>query len=378
MYKQSDSLDIWSSEHIVSGCADACNGCSICKKECAFLERYGNPGKIARMYESEPDKCLTIAFECSLCGLCTSICPKQLDPPAMFLDLRRKALKKEKLDLSIYKRLLNYEKKGTSNRYSYYHFPENCNAVFFPGCSLSGTRSETTLKVYQYLQSHDDSIGIVLDCCTKPSHDLGRQEYFDTMFSQMKLILLENHIRTIIVACPSCHNIFNTYAKEFNLETVYEVMAESGLEKSQNISGQVTIHDPCPVRFQDKIHSSVRSIASAHGLEIKDTPHQKAKTYCCGEGGSVSCQAPELASIWSQKRADENSEYLMASYCSGCVSYLSKKKPVFHILDLVFDSKRTLAGKAKVSQAPFTYFNRLKLKGKLKRLPAKMKRERGG
>ncbi len=28
------------------------------------------------------------------------------------------------------------------------------------------------------------SVGIVLDCCTKPSHDLGRDDFFNAMFER--------------------------------------------------------------------------------------------------------------------------------------------------------------------------------------------------
>lgn len=353
-----------------------CNGCNLCTKECAFLEQYGNPGEIAELCKTDPDKWLLVSFECSLCGLCSAVCPKGIDPSAMFLEYRRKTVEKGKMDFSEYNMLLNYEKKGTSSKYTYYHIPENCSSVFFPGCSLPGTRPETTLKTYAYLQKQDKSMGIVLDCCTKPSHDLGRQNYFDKMLSEMKSYLLENGINTIIVACPSCYKIFNTYGKEFELKTVYDIMANNGLDETFPLSGNITVHDPCPVRFEKKIHDSVRLIANIQGLEIKETSHQKSKTFCCGEGGSVGCLTPEHAKAWTKKRTDENKGQPIATYCAGCVTLLSKKANTFHILDLVFDPEKTMARKVRVSKAPFTYFNRLKLKKHIKKLPSKTKRER--
>ena len=53
--------------------------------------------------------------------------------------------------------------------FSYYALPEGCNTVFFPGCTLSGTRSEKVILTYQRLKKSIPSLGIVLDCCTKPS-----------------------------------------------------------------------------------------------------------------------------------------------------------------------------------------------------------------
>jgi len=46
---------------------------------------------------------------------------------------------------------------------------------------------------------------------------------------------------------------------------------------------------------------------------------------------------------------------------------LSRVAPTDHLADLLFDPERTLAGKARVSKAPFTYLNRLRLKKHLQR-----------
>ncbi len=351
----------------IDAMANTCNGCKICKKECTFLSEYGNPGAIAGNYKADPEKWQNISFECSLCGLCKSVCPMDLDPEAMFLDFRQKAVKNDQVDLSGYKSLLNYEKKGTSKKYTLYQFPDNCDTVFFPGCALAGTRPGTTLKTYEYLKKHNDSMGIVLDCCSKPSHDLGRQDHFNKMLEQMKSYLLENGIKTIIVACPSCNKTFNTYAKEFNVQTVYEIISQNGLDDTKAVSGKITVHDPCPVRFENSIHDSVRSIVKSCGLDVIDTPHTKSKTFCCGEGAGVGCVSPGFARGWAKKRANEASPHKIATYCAGCVNLLSERADTFHVLDLMFEPEKTMAGKAKVSKAPFTYLNRLQLKNQLKK-----------
>jgi len=59
------------------------------------------------------------------------------------------------------------------------------------------------------------------------------------------------------------------------------------------------------------------------------------------------------------------------------VNLLAKKADTFHVLDLFFDPERTMAGKAKISKAPFTYLNRLKLKKRLKQKSIKIMQERG-
>ncbi|MCP3943935.1 MAG: (Fe-S)-binding protein [Desulfobacteraceae bacterium] len=225
-----------------------CNGCGTCTKTCAFLSKYQTPNLMAQLHTKKPDTCYSMAFECSLCGLCTATCPQGLDPSAMFLDFRQKAVQTEQNKLEAYKGILNYEKKGCSKRFSFYSLPELCDTIFFPGCTLPGTRPQNTLRAFEYLKTRIDNLGIVLDCCTKPSHDLGRQEFFNSMFAEMENFLLENKITTIVVACPNCHKIFKTHGKQFNVKTIYEIMDEDNTVSKLWSTEAVTVHPLCQDR----------------------------------------------------------------------------------------------------------------------------------
>ena len=52
----------------------------------------------------------------------------------------------------------------------------------------------------------------------------------------------------------------------------------------------------------------------------------------------------------------------MVAYCAGCVNLLNSITPTSHILDFVFEPEAAVAGRVKISKAPFTYLNRLRLK----------------
>jgi ferredoxin len=49
---------------------EKCIACPLCRRECAFLEKYGNPKEITDRIDPQDDASLTLAFKCSLCGLC--------------------------------------------------------------------------------------------------------------------------------------------------------------------------------------------------------------------------------------------------------------------------------------------------------------------
>ena len=307
------------------------------------------------------------AFACSLCGLCAAVCPEGLDPARMFLDLRRAAASTGKTDYAAYGRVLDYEKRGTSRRYTWYSLPAGCETVFFPGCSLPGTRPESTRRLYEHLQADDPRVGIVLDCCCKPSHDLGRQGYFEAMFSALRRYLLAEGVKNVLVACTNCYTIFFRYGDGLSVQTVYEYLAARACIPERQYSGTVTVHDPCVIRRETGIHDAVRTLIRSHGLTIREMEHSGEKTVCCGEGGAVGCVAGDFSRQWGRLRSREARGDRILTYCAGCAGSLAGLTPTDHLLDLLFEPERTLTGKAGVSTAPFTYLNRLGLKRRLRK-----------
>ncbi len=348
--------------------ANRCTRCGLCRKDCDFLQRYGLPGDIAAGHEGDDRQAGRAAsFACSLCGLCTAVCPEGLDPACMFLDLRREAFKTGNGDLLEHSRVLNYEKRGTSKRYTWYALPEGCDTVFFPGCTLTGTRPAATLRLYEYLQAGDAAMGIVLDCCTKPSHDLGRQEYFEAMFSELCRYLISAGVKRVLVACPNCHKVFSRYGEGIQVLTVYEHLAAAGCIPEKTANATVTIHDPCVIRAETGIHTAVRSLILSCGLTIREMEHTKEQTLCCGEGGAVGYVDKSLSRQWGRRRRKEAEGNRILTYCAGCADMLGRVAPTDHLVDILFDPDRTLADRARVSKAPFTNLNRLRLKKRLQR-----------
>jgi uncharacterized membrane protein YdjX (TVP38/TMEM64 family)/Fe-S oxidoreductase len=352
----------------------ACTGCDLCQKECAFLKRYGKPKAIADQYNFLRKEDRGMPFECSLCGLCTAVCPAGVDPAGLFLQMRAETVRRGEGEFTEHNALKRYEQRGTSRAYSYYGLPHGCDTVFFPGCTLSGTRSEKVIVAYQRLRENIPALGIVLDCCMKPSRDLGSEEHFTAMFGEMRSYLVEQGIRNVLVACPNCYNMFARYGTGLSIKTIYEVFAESGIERNGEVRDKVTIHDPCAIRFEAGIHESVRKLIEKCGYTVEEMIHSGRRTLCCGEGGAVSTLAPGFASNWGKRRQQEAAGRRVVTYCAGCANMLSRLVPTTHLLDILWEDE---TDRAKVTKPPFTYWKRLKMKKWFrKNVPAAVSRER--
>lgn len=366
--------------------AENCSDCGLCRKSCRFLEKYGTPLHIARRYTPDDPVFLKMAFECSLCGLCTAVCPAGVDPPAMFLAMRREYVGRGYESVASGCVFLGYERRGTSRHLSYYALPEGCDTVFFPGCTLPGTRPAATLDLYRHLRETIPALGMVLDCCTKPSHDLGRETYFGTMFGDMKDFLVQSGIRRVIAACPNCHKIFSRYGTPLTVTTLYEILLTLPQNPVQPPRRPfVTVHDPCVFRFDRGIQAAVRELLARSGWEVREMPHHGERTLCCGQGASVGCVAPDHADAWKRLRLREAAGRPIVTYCSGCAGCLGDGGRSYHILDLIFGPGSNpqsghpvaLGRPVRFPGFPLTCFHRIRLKQRVKReIDAAVSRER--
>ncbi len=349
-------------EEIQRHVGEKCVSCGICTESCQFLKTYGTPRHISRSYSFPRNDDPVMPFECNLCGFCSSVCPEKVKPRDMFLEMRREAVRCGKGTFAEHAALLNYEKKGTSRRFSWYGLPRDCDSVFFPGCALPGTRPKQTKKVFDILRQRTPGMGIVLDCCMKPSHDLGRQEYFLAMFGEMRHYLAAQGIRQVVVACPNCYAVFREYAPELTTVSVYEVLTEDEKISPFEFAGTVTVHDPCSIRDATSVQDAVRKLAARTGVAVAEMPHGRSSALCCGEGGGAAALAPHFAAGWVEACVTEAAGRTVMTSCAGCANSLGAHTKTVHILDLLLDPESALSGKAPVSRAPITYLNRLLLK----------------
>ena len=375
--------------------ASGCTRCGACATRCAFLQEYGLPGEIAAAWSVGQGK--VDPFACSLCNLCAALCPEKLEPGDFFLELRRRAAAAPDFDLRPYRPLLSYERLGASSLFAAQSLPVGCRTLFFPGCTLPGTRPQSTRQLFASLQELVPNLGLVLNCCHKPSHDLGRQAYFSERFGALQQGLLSRGVREVVVACPNCYKVFRQYGGRLQVKSAWELLADHqpqvsqpsvvdhggcGIHRESEPGGlhpvtigagdtaltKVTIHDPCPLRHSSQLQQAVRRLAASHGLEVKEMKSSGRRTLCCGEGGAVGRVRPDLAVRWGKMRQEQADGLPVLTYCAGCAGFLRRAgMTTIHLADLLADPAAAINGSAPVTSGPRTYLNRLLCKWQMGR-----------
>jgi Fe-S oxidoreductase len=236
--------------------------------------------------------------------------------------------------------IMSHQTFSTSSFFTYSKQPKSKGnglhkTVFFPGCALPAYSPELALKTYRYLREKIPGVGIILNCCGKPSDNIGDERKFNAIFTNTMNMLSRLGVEEVIMACINCLKIFSQVT-DVRFRTIYQVMVEMGLPKIISGNGQqISIHDACPARYRPEVRNAVRQIALQSDYEIVEMPFSNEVTLCCGAGGCAPCGNSDLANSHMEKRTAQSKGQLV-SYCSHCRESFSAYVPSLHILDMVF------------------------------------------
>jgi NADPH-dependent glutamate synthase beta subunit-like oxidoreductase/Fe-S oxidoreductase len=321
--------------------------CSQCVKNCTFLAHYVKQfpytekelvNLLAERGGSDP----LLPYSCHYCGLCQAVCPKDLHAGQPCLAARQALVIQGQGPLPPHKGIQNFVKWGASPTFAVSR-PDPATGkaarVFFPGCSLSGHSTPVVQAAYTYLRQKLPDTGIMLNCCGAPSYFMGETEVMLRIIANVAQELEKLGAIEIIVACPHCYQTFQEFLPQVRLRTIYEVLTEVGLPPDAQASTPWTfnVQDSCGTRQAPHVHAAVRALVQDLGYTIKEMPHNRERSICCGSGGMVPAVAPELARKMTDFRLSEATHDLV-TYCASCRARLSKTGyPTLHVLDLAFN-----------------------------------------
>lgn len=304
---------------------DSCSSCTQCGTVCPFLERYGSPEDIIA---NKPQ----LAFLCTNCTGCDKRCPLELSPSAALFATKQKLIKEKMVPRNAAKAIKSanaFVERGHMAPFIRY---DQTRIAFWPGCSLAGTSPEVVEGTRVLLASIlDEDVGLVLDCCFDPLYQMGDIEPVQEACGQIRERLSEAGIEQLVVGCVNCRKVFERHMEGVDVSCVLELLPDDILETVPN--EDLYLHHPCPHYHVEGIGDKTRSILSN---ALADEVDEQRIPACCGLGGGLYNQDPELAMKFTERVTMAAYGASIVTACMGCKNtFLQKGTPTYHILELI-------------------------------------------
>lgn len=305
--------------------------CKLCMKECMMMPEYTSCPKelfteyLEKGYENMD---MNIAYSCNECKQCTIKCPNSFEIRENFMEMRKEYVKANN-DISPLEGHIGLDdgqELECSKKYSI-TLPgkKQTKYVLIPGCTVPASFPDAVEKTFKHMQETlgEDNVGIILQCCAKPTEIIGETKLFEERYSRVQKEIEEIGADVIVTLCPSC---FLTYEKYSGKKVIsyWDLMRETiGIPKTQKGVGEnsdvvFNIHDSCPTRDVTSHHDSIRWILSELGYKVEEMANIRENTRCCGVGGMLGCINADLYGKIVNRRVQDATQDTIISYCGSC------------------------------------------------------------
>jgi len=225
------------------------------------------------------------------------------------------------------------------------------NTLYYPGCLTKFVAKDLKEKYEKILRK----IGIdfielseIEKCCGSPALKAGYLEDFKKLAEENLKIFKDHSVKKIITNCPACAMTFKIeYPKVLDRKWDIEVLhisqvlnraIKEGKIKQKEIKEKITFHDPCHLGRGLKIFEEPREIIKKLGYEILEMELSKNESFCCGGGGGMKSNEPELANKIAKDRieqAKKTGAKILCTNCPLCYLHLKENAKEIEVKELI-------------------------------------------
>ncbi len=290
-------------------------------------------------------------FQCTFCGACEQECV--VDIPLMEVYTELKGLLQDRLPVETRKIFQNLSSKfniygmDQADR-NFWNFdvediyermvnkPEEVG--YFIGCvaSYMGRAAGAPVAILKLVSHANEKISIFSpteNCCGNPYLLGGCQEKAKELAKQNVAEIKKLGIKTLFVSCAGCYRVFSQeYPKLLGEELPFKVITHMeyilGLIKEEKLNLlsltpiKVSYKDPCELGRHCGVYDIPRElIDSLPGVENLELPDNRENALCCGAGGLVKANYPNIAKDVSFKliqQMEETGTELCLNACPSC------------------------------------------------------------
>ena len=232
------------------------------------------------------------------------------------------------------------------------------NTLYYPGCLTKAILPEIQKNYEDIL--HELWIDFIKlsdkeYCCGSPVLRAWMKDAYEKIKEKNIQIFKEHAVGLIITNCPACYNMLKY---QYKLEEEHWIKVEHITQtikrnekklKNKDVLKEITYHDPCHLGRLSWIYEEPREILNKCGYKVNELSKNRENSMCCGWGGWLVNNNPELSEKICNQVLSEIPEWAsMTSPCPMC--YFQFKKHAKNIevkefSEIILESKKKNNGR---------------------------------
>ncbi len=346
----------------------ACICCGFCRLGCPTFSITHRESKNARGRNvlafnylngtMEPSKEFVESFyTCATCQSCTYFCPAQVKVDEIVESVREKLYEDGLAPESALSVQDNISKTGNvyasaqKDRIDIYppalkklaesaELKPQAETLLFMGC----VPSYLDMKMVPSLIKPLDAAGVDYTtlatdetCCGFPLFLLGDREGFKANGEMLINKIKATGAKELVTPCAGCYKTFAKLYPEIgdlgvqiyhSVHYLEKLINDGRIKLKGDLGKKVTYHDPCDLGRAFKIFEEPRNIIkSVPGAEYVEMARNRLKARCCGAGGGMQANDPDLAVAMAAERVRDAMAAgadIIVSGCAACKDNLKK------------------------------------------------------
>jgi Fe-S oxidoreductase len=213
------------------------------------------------------------------------------------------------------------------------------NTLYYPGCVTRYALPDVQERYERLLrQAKVDFIVLPgeLQCCGSPVRRAGYHQDFDRLKAKNIETFARFSVTKIITNCPGC---YHTLKYEYQMDVVHttQVLSEKNAgnpsKSDLNQIQPLTYHDPCHLGRWSGIYDEPRHLLHQAGWQIVELPDNREMSLCCGAGGGVKSNYPDLANSIAQARLAQVENGRLCTSCPLCYAHFKENAGDIQVME---------------------------------------------
>jgi Fe-S oxidoreductase len=193
--------------------------------------------------------------------------------------------------------------------------------VYSPGCVLLMYKPHLVQKVLAYLNEKLEN----------------QQEVHEHQICCQHEALLESGTE-VVNTCPGCDRRFRESTGGISTRSLWEILADDESFPYPDYQQKVmTIHDACPTRSEDRVHTAIRKILDRMNIKLVEPAQSRKNSVCCGDSFYEKVPLEQVKDQMKKRAAGMPCDDVVV-YCVSCVKsmHIGGKTPRY-LVDLLFN-----------------------------------------